>query len=106
MLVEKQEDLSGKIVTVLLLSGQEIIGKLVATTDKEYIVSKPRMPVQSPDGKGIGLGPILATGDANAVHNFERDKVVLVVPTVPELAAHYQQVTSGVLTPNKPSIIT
>lgn len=104
MLVEKQKDLTGQVVTILLLSGQEIMGNLVSKTDNEIVISKPRMPIQDKQGM-MGLSQIMATADVGAQVTFERDKILCVGPTGDQFAQAYQAATSSVITPAKPSII-
>ena len=60
MLIDKGASV-GEVVTIKLLSGEEIIGKLVEDTDAYVKLSKPRV-LTSTSG-GIGLAPYLFTVD-------------------------------------------
>jgi len=103
MLVETQKDLIGQVVTLLLISGQEVIGTLVSKDDKQYALKKPRTPMRSEDGKGFALSPIMATVDPNESAIFERHTVACVALTGSQFSQAYQQSTSGIITPAKPN---
>lgn len=99
MLVTKAAK-DGDVVTLLLISGGEIIGKLVSRNDKDIILSRPRMPMQGKDGKSVTFAPVTATGelDSEAVV-FERHTVVCTVPTNAQFLDIYTQAVSGIIAP-------
>ena len=113
MLEQKQADLTGKVVTLLFLSGQEILGKLVNRTNTEVTINKARAASQSIDqatqkpvpGK-ILFVPIMATGDPEENITFERDKILAIGVTFSELAKDYEKSISEVITTEKSRLIT
>lgn len=85
---------AGEVVTLKLITSEELIGKLVEETDSHYVVERPLTLVMSQ--KGLGLQPWLFTVDMEKSIKFPKDKVVVIAPTIKEMSDNYIQGTSGI----------
>lgn len=93
------------IVTLVLASGQEILGKFVTKEGDNVIVDQPVMLVQSPEGQ-MGFQAFSMTGDATGQVEFQGKNVVAVVDTRSDIAQSYRSATSGIVVPEEnPGII-
>jgi hypothetical protein len=86
---------AGEVVTIKLSSGEELIAKLVETSDKAYKICRPLTLVMS--SKGLVLQPWLLTVDPDRNITIEKDKVVIIEPTLPEMSKQYIGGTTGLV---------
>lgn len=97
----------GDIVTIVTVSG-EYVGKLETATGQDVLtvsLTEPRMILQSPDGKmGFAKG-IAVTGEENP-KSVMFQNIVFMTPTNERVATAWQEATSNIVTPSKPSIVT
>ena len=92
----------GDIVTVVTLSG-EYVGKLTSEVGG-YTVQSPRMIVQNQDGAmGFARG-IAVTGMENP-DEVTFQSVVFVTPTNEQVIKAWQESTSSIVTPTKPTLV-
>ena len=92
----------GDIVTVVTLSG-EYVGKLTSEVGG-YTVQSPRMIVQNQDGQmGFARG-IAVTGVENP-DEVTFQSVVFVTPTNEQVTKAWQESTSSIVTPTKPTLV-
>ena len=84
----------GEVVTLKLVTGEEIIGKLGEDGAAYYLIEKPLTLVAGP--KGLGLQPWLFTVDAEKSIKFPKDKVMACEATMEEMAKNYLQGTTGI----------
>jgi hypothetical protein len=84
----------GEVVTLKLITGEEIIGKLGEDNATYYLIEKPLTLVAGP--KGLGLQPWLFTVDAEKSIKFPKDKVMACETTMAEMAKNYLQGTTGI----------
>jgi len=85
----------GEVVTMKLASGEELIAKLTEINDKSYKLSRPLTLVAS--SKGLVLQPWLLTVDPDRTITIDKDKVVVIEPTIPEMSKQYIGGTSGIV---------
>ena len=97
MLIEKSLS-SGDLVTVKLVTGEEIIARLEETRDDTYVISRPTMLV--PTERGTALVGYLLTADIEQNVVLERAKVIVITQSKKELEAGYIQATTGISTIN------
>jgi len=81
----------GEVVTLKLVTGEEIIGKLGEDGATYYLIEKPLTLVAGP--KGLGLQPWLFTDKSI---KFPKDKVMACEATMDEMAKNYLQGTTGI----------
>ena len=95
MLISKGPTVGG-VVTLKLVTGEEIIGKLESdsTDDMYYGISRPLTLVMSQ--KGIGLQPWLFTVDTDKTIKFPKDKVMIIAETMDDMSKSYLQGTTGI----------
>ncbi len=84
----------GEIVTLKLVTGEELIGKLVEDGSAYYVVERPLTLVMSQ--KGLGLQPWLFTVDPSKNIRFPKDKVLVVEATIKDMADNYLAGTTGI----------
>lgn len=88
----------GDIITIKLMSGEEVLARLVEITDTSIKISKPRAVVNMPN-KGIGLGPFVFTIPQNSDIEIFKSNVVCFAETEGGMARQYQEGTSGLTLP-------
>jgi hypothetical protein len=93
MLITKGASI-GEVVTMKLVTGEEIIGKLATETDTHYGIARPLTLVAGP--KGLGLQPWLFTVDTEKTIKFPKDKVIIIDSTMKEMADSYLTGTTGI----------
>ena len=86
------------VVTIKLLSGEEVIGYFVKEDDKEITLRKPVVPV--PTGQGaMGLAPFVMSSDylngGNPEISFRATTVITTVPTSKQFADAFTAQVSG-----------
>lgn len=84
----------GEVVTLKLVTSEELIGKLAEEGNDYYLVERPLTLVMS--AKGLGLQPWLFTVDAEKPAKISKDKVLVIAPTLKDMADNYIQGTTGI----------
>jgi hypothetical protein len=91
MLIEKSKYQVGDIISLKLISGDEIIGKLVEQTSTGYELNRPCVVITTPDGIGVlqamfGLDP----DRDNLTYNDQH--IITSCPSHDRLKEHYVKV--------------
>lgn len=94
MLQENSRFTNGDIINLKLLSGDEIVGELVANKNNSYELKKPCLVVTTPDGIGLiqamfGLDPF----NENLVYRDQH--VITTCLTHEKMREHYITVTTA-----------
>lgn len=96
MLIETPMKLND-VVTVKMVGGDEVVGKLVDERTEDYIeLSKPLVVMMSQ--QGFGLAPFILTAGPDCTAKIDRRHVVTVVKTLKEVASQYIKQTTGLIT--------
>ena len=96
MLIETPMKLND-VVTVKMVGGDEVVGKLIDERTDEYIeLSKPLVVMMSQ--QGFGLAPFILTAGPDCAAKIDRRHVVTVVKTLKEVASQYIKQTTGLIT--------
>ena len=95
----KQND----IITVALLTGQELIAKFVSEDDGSIVIKKPLTLVFGPEG--AAFQPYTITGDSDNEVTIRMHTVISVLKTKGEIATAYSGATSGLVVPEKQGLI-
>lgn len=100
----KQSD----VVTLKLVSGEEIIGFFVINTSDGVTLKKPLVPVAT--GKGsIGLAPYIMSSDylngGNPEILFNQSTIISMVATSDQFKNAYVEQVTGVVAPKKAGLI-
>jgi hypothetical protein len=83
----------GEVVTLKLVSGDELICKLVEQKDKSYKVRKPLLLSLNP--QGMGMIPFMFTVDQEKDVEIFKDSVMSIQVTDKQFASQYMQGTTG-----------
>lgn len=92
MLIDKGVT-AGEVVSLKLISGEEILAKLVEETATEYKVSKPL--VLSVGQQGLGMIPLMFTIDPEKDIKISKSSVIVISNTDKQFANQYLQGTTG-----------
>jgi hypothetical protein len=96
MLIETPIKLND-VVTIKMVGGDEVIGKLIDERTEDYIeLSKPLVVMMSQ--QGFGLAPFILTAGPDCTAKIDRRHVVTVVKTLKEVASQYIKQTTGLIT--------
>jgi len=83
-----------EITTVKLVSGEEIIGRLVKKKDNTLTLSKPVQIVASQ--KGMGFAPLCISIDDASEFTFKDEHILFTATTRKELEEAYIKSTTGI----------
>lgn len=103
MLVSKKYH-SGDIVSFKIVTGDELIARIVEETDDGYSVEKPCTVM--PSAQGIGLMQSLFTADADAKITLQKQHVLMHAASIDQMQKHYIKTTTGIEPITRGSIIT
>lgn len=81
------------IVTLLMVNGEEIIGRLKQEDASTITIEKPVRIALSP--KGVGFAPLCVSIDDASEFTFKLDHVLVKASTRKEITDPYVQATTG-----------
>ena len=93
MLIEKSYE-KNQIVSIKLVSGDEIIAKVVEDNEQEYKLNKPLAVIMS--DKGLAMLPYMISVAADEPLNLRKTHAMCVAKPVSEVEKHYIQITTGI----------
>ena len=93
-----------EIYTFKLNSGEELIAKVVETSDNYLVVSEPVSIGPSPQG-GLGLVPSLFTYNNREKVRLNTSSLALVAETDENIKTKYIEATTGLQVPGKKVLI-
>ena len=82
------------IVTMKMITGEEVIAKLVSNEDNTYRVSKPLVLSITPQGPA--MTPFLLTADLDNEINLSKNFVIAIATTESSTKNHYIKGTTGI----------
>ena len=94
---------SGDVLCFKVVNGDEIVAKIVEETETGFLVSRPCTVI--PSQQGIGLIQAMFSVDPEIDIQVAKSHVMIAAPTFDKLQSHYIQVTTGIQTVSKGSII-
>jgi hypothetical protein len=92
MLIQKPLD-QGDIVSIKLLTGEEVLGRYVSETDTEIHVKKPCTLAMGQNG--MGIVPWMMTTQPETT-KLNKHTVIAYAPTDSEIAKAYTEATSSI----------
>jgi hypothetical protein len=98
MIIEKN-----KIVTIKLVTGEEIIAKIFDHNENKIIVQKPLVIMMSP--QGLAFATFVPTMDHSNNVEIDKNNIIVIGPTNDKVAKEYSNATSPIKTPPKSSLI-
>lgn len=102
MLVEAKYKV-GDIITVALISGQEVLGKLVKEDDVYTTIKRPLTLAVGP--QGAAFQPFTMTGESDGDVDIKSSKVVALLKSNKETSDAYRAATSGLVVPEASGLI-
>lgn len=93
MLIKKPFS-SGDVVTIKIITGEELITKLIEVTESSYRVSKPL--VLSITQNGPAMTPFLLTAELDDTIEFSKNVVIAITSTEKGTAGQYIKGTTGI----------
>ena len=93
----------GNLVTLKLISGEEVIAKFKALTSDYISIDKALVLMQGP--KGLAFGTFFATAEQNEPINISRNKITSIANVNDKIKTEYERIFSTVKVPEKPKII-
>jgi len=84
----------GDLVSVKIVTAEEIIARLKEETDTSYTFERPVSLVPGP--KGMSIVPYLMTADVAESMTLDKTKVITVAKTNKEIETSYIQATTGI----------
>jgi len=95
---------AGDIVSFKLITGDEIVARIVDAGPNGFEVSKPCTVMPGP--QGIGLIQSLFTADADVNVVLVKEHVLMHAPSIDQMQKHYIKTTTGIEPVTRGSIIT
>jgi hypothetical protein len=94
----------GDIVSFKLITGDEIVARIVDAGPDGFEVSKPCTVMPGP--QGIGLIQSLFTADSDVTVVLTKQHVIMHAPSIDQMQNHYLKTTTGIEPVTRGSIIT
>jgi hypothetical protein len=94
MLLEKTRFDENDVVTIKLVSGEEVLGKFIVDDGSTITLDKPLMLAMNQ--KGMGLVPLLVTVNPDTKLKFNKHGVTLMTHSDDEIAKQYTYQTTGI----------
>jgi hypothetical protein len=83
------------IITVKILGGDEVVGRLAAIDDGAITLNKPHAVMMGQ--QGFGLAPYVLTAGPDFKINVKDEHIVCIVKTFDGVAKEYTKQTSGLM---------
>jgi|APCry1669188970_1035186.scaffolds.fasta_scaffold256532_2 hypothetical protein len=93
MLIEKEYKLND-VLTLKMVSGEEIIGRFGEETITQLVLIKPFLLMPSPNGQ-LGMAPALFSADPAENVRVNKSAIAMQTRTVKDLADQYISSTTG-----------
>ena len=94
----------GDIVSIKLISGEEIVTKLGKNIEGYYLLYKPVVLSTTP--QGMGLVPYMMTANPEKLDiSISNDHIISIAETQDGVVQEYRKATTGIITASKPGII-
>ena len=93
----------GNLVTLKLVSGEEVIAKFKALTSDYISINKALVLMQGP--QGLAFGTFFSTAEQTEPINICRNKITSIANINDKIRAEYERIFSTVKIPDKPKII-
>jgi hypothetical protein len=103
MLLEKTKFKEGDIISLKLISGEEIIGKYISEDIADIVIKNPVMLAMTQ--KGPAMTPMMITVELDQEFNIAKSAVILRGNTVKDVADQFTFQTTGIQPVSAGSII-
>jgi hypothetical protein len=92
------------IVCFKLVTGDEIVAKIVETLGEGFLVNRPCTVI--PSNQGLGLMQSLISADINNNVTLKSEHIIMHGPVITDIENHYIRTTTGIQPATKGGIIT
>jgi len=104
MLIEKKYQPSANdVISVLLSTGQEVVGRFISQDDKSVTISKPivitRLHGMGGELVGAGMEPYMVSSEGTVNYPISLQHIMTVVKTGGNVLTNYMSATSGLAIP-------
>lgn len=103
MLFEKKYS-DGDVVSLKVISGEEILGRYVSEDMTSITLSRPLMIAMTP--KGPAMAPVMMTVNPESQLTFNKSAIIISSPCYKEIAEQYIFQTTGIQPVSAGSIVT
>ena len=93
----------GNIITLKLVSGEEVIAKFKSITDEYISIEKALVLMQGP--QGLAFGTFFSTAEQKEPINIYKNKITSIANINDKIRTEYERIFSTVKVPDKPKII-
>ena len=93
----------GNLITLKLVSGEEVIAKFKALTSDYISIDKALVLMQGP--QGLAFGTFFSTAEQNEPINISKDKITSIANINDKIKTEYERIFSTIKAPDKPKII-
>lgn len=98
MLLSKNRYSVGDLISLKLVTSEEIVARLKEETDTTYTIERPVMLV--PTHQGTAIAPFMITADVADTLVIGKNMVITVAQTKKEIETAYIEATTGISTIN------
>jgi len=93
----------GNLITLKLVSGEEVIAKFKSITDDYISIDKALVLMQGP--QGLAFGTFFSTAEQKEPINICKDKITSIANINDKIKTEYERIFSTIKAPEKPKII-
>ena len=93
----------GNLITLKLVSGEEVIAKFKALTSDYISIDKALVLMQGP--QGLAFGTFFSTAEQKEPINICKDKITSIANINDKIKTEYERIFSTIKAPEKPKII-
>lgn len=104
MFLEKSKFAIGDVISLKMMSGEEVIGKLIKEDMSTLTIARPLSIAMTP--KGPGLAPVMFTVSPEAEYTINKSVIVFQGETMKEIGEQYVFQTTGIQPVSAGSIVT
>jgi hypothetical protein len=94
MLLEKTKFKKGDIISIKLISGEEIIGKYIGEDMTDLVIHNPK--ILAITQKGPAMAPVMMTVEPDNDYSISKSAIILKGYTEKEIADQYTYQTTGI----------
>ena len=87
----------GDIISIKLVTGEEVVAKFEEETDTDITVNKPMSLQVGP--QGVGISQFMLTMDMNSKITISKQNCLVITQTRKEMADEYVNGTTGIAMP-------
>lgn len=93
----------GKVICFRLITGDEILGRIVSLTRDEISIKKPCTVMPGP--QGYGLGPATLLGDVEHPVTYQRSAIVAIMKPRADAEHAYTAFETGLTLPSRDGLV-